>query len=317
MADTPAAPAAPAAAPAAAPDPAGTPAKAADKPNGAARANDGRFLPKAGDPAEKPAEAAAPAEPEEEELIELKINGKAERRTKAQVIALAQKVEAADRRFQDAAAAIKKAEDLIASFEADPEAVLTKLGKDPAALIEAHLARKAKDATLSPEQRELEATKAELAKYKAQEKKLEAEKQTAAQQAQDEKTFAALEKTLLGAAKSYGMDQNPQTLEQLCDVALEAIEMGYTLTAEQCCEEVLHRQKEHITARDAKVLSKLSDEKLVEYLGPGIVDRLNRATLKRVPAPGATAKPKERKEPPPAKGYMSEAEFERSLGLRK
>ncbi len=296
------------------------------KPSGGpVKGPDGRFVPKAaqveasGSSEGEPVDPPAPEpEKEEEELYELNVGGKVQKLTKAQVLLRAQKAEAADRRFMEAAEKIKKAEELIAAYEADPEAAYARAGKDPAKVLEAHLAKKAREATLTPEQLETEKLKRELDEYKSKFEKVETEKRTAAQQAMDEKTFTQLETTLLGAAEQYGLDKNPQTLEQLCDIALELIEYDIKPTADQICQELIHRQKEHIQARDAKVLSKLSDEKLVEYLGQDVIDRLNKASLKNVPGPGQSTKPKEPpREKTPAKGYLSETEFEKSLGLRK
>lgn len=269
------------------------------------------------DKPEAKAKPAAQAKPPPEELFELKVNGKVEKLTRSQLLLRAQKAEAGERRFREAAEAQKKAEALIAEFEADPEAVLAKLGKDPSAIIDAHLAKKAKDATLTPEQRELEQLRKERDELKAKHEATEKEKQTAAQAAEDEKTAARLEETLLSAADKAGMDRNAQTLEQLCDVALEYIEMGIQVDAAQVCDEVQRRQKEHVSARDQKILSKLPDEKLAEYLGPDVLARLNKASLKQIPAPGTKQKQTEPREPKPAKGYLSEADFDKALGFRR
>lgn len=290
----------------------------APKPTGAqARANDGRYMPKVGEQAGAPAEKPEP--PKEEELFELKVDDRVVKLTREQLLLRAQKADAADRRFMEASAKAKRAEELIAAFEADPEAALAKLGKDPAKILEGYLERKAREASLTPEQRELEATKRERDQLKKQMEAVETEKKAAAQQQLDERTAAQLTDTLLAKAKDYGLDQNPQTLDQLCDIALELIEYGIKPSADQLCQELIHRQREHITARDTKVLANIPDAKLAEYLGPAVIERIRKSSLAELPKPGvvAQAKPREPKEKPPAKGYLSETEFERSLGLRR
>lgn len=304
---------APIAAPvAAAPTPVTAPKPVAPKPSNGAT---GKETPAAVEP------APPPVQTEEEELLELKVGDKTERLTRAQVIARAQKAEAADRRFREASEKQKRAEELIAEFEADPEAAYARTGKDPAKLFETYLAKKARDATLTPEQKEREALQKQLEEYKAREAKTVAEQKTKAQEEQDKRTFANLESKLLGAASKHGLDQTPETLEMLCDVALEAIDMGYSLTEDQICQEVIHRQKQHISARDQKILTKYLNDpaKLAEYIGPKAVEALLKHSLTKAPPPGgAPAAPKARPAKDPATGrYMSEAEFERSVGMRK
>ncbi len=296
----------------------------------AARAKDGTFLPKDGqgdavhrlpeDPRvreERDAEAGVTEKKEEEELFEYKVNGKMQKLTRAQALVRLQKSEAADQRFQEAADTKRRAEELLALIEKDPEAALAKAGRDPAKVLEEYLSRKAREATLTPEQKEHEQLKRQLEEYKAKAEKADADQRSAAQKAMDERTSTQLEETLLGAAAQYGLDRTPATLELLADVALELVEYGINPTPDQLCQEVIHRQKEHIGARDSKIISKLSDDKLMEHLGPEVVKRIVAASLKSVPKPGARSAPRAPAEETPAKGYLTEAELERSLGLRR
>lgn len=314
MADAaPVAPAAPVAtATPEAPADAGNATEAPSKGSGSlARGPDGKFQSGSAPPANGQKTATAP------EVYELKINGKTERLTKEQLILRAQKVEAIEDRFREAAKLEAKAKDLLAMLETDPEAALSKLGKDPQALFEKVLARKAEEAQLTPEQREALALKRERDEAKKELEALRKEKQEAAQKAADERTAARLEETLLKAAESYGLDKTPETLQQLTDLALEYIELGVAPTADQLCQELLHKQREFLTQRDQKILKDMDPDKLAEYLGQETIEKLQKASLKAIPKPGAVAKPKEPREKTPEKGYLDPAEFDRMLGLRK
>ncbi len=258
-----------------------------------------------------------PVEPEAVEDYE--IDGKKVSLTKTQARTYIQKAGAVDKRFQQVSEKEKQLDALLKSFDEDPEAALAKLGKDPKKIIQEMLARSAKLELMTPEQKERHALEQERDKYKS---RVEAEEKarTDAQQAElDKRNFAALETQLLSAAQSNNLDQTPETLELMCDIALEAINLGMPITPNQVAQEVILRQREHLEARDKKILSKLDDSKLVAYLGPDIIKRIQKASLALVPSPAAKTKTGPAKLPPRAEGgkFMRESDFDKKFGFRR
>ncbi len=106
---------------------------------------------------------------------------------------------------------------------------------------------------------------------------------------------------------------------RLTSTELEAIDLGYPITPNQIAQEVIRRQHEHIEARDKKILAKLDDAKLKEYLGPDIIKRLQKATLQEIPAPTIKPRATVTKLPPRAEGgkFMRESDFDKKFGFRR
>lgn len=286
--------------------------------------------------AEAPPASTAPpgekAEPEPDEPEEYEIDGKKVLLNRTQRKTLLQKSGAADKRLQEATESQKKAAALVAEFERDPEAAMRKAGKDPDAILAALLERKAKQALLTPEQLALAKAQEERDQAKAEAKKLADEKKAAADAELDQHNQEALETQLISAADKFGLDGTPETLEALCDIAIELLDYGLNPSAEQIAEEYLRREQELIEQRERKMLPKLKGPRLVAYLkanigalvklppaellevlGPDGVKAFQTATLTRLPSSAATPKPATVPAPPRQRDgqgrYTTEAEF--------
>lgn len=257
-----------------------------------------------------------PAEPEPTDDYE--IDGKKVTLTRTQAKTYIQKAAAVDKRLQSVAEKEKKLDAMLADFEKDPEAVLAKAGKDPAKALEAFLTKKAAQGLMTQEQKERAALEAERDELKAKQKAVEDEKRTKAEQEIDRRNFEAIEQQLVAAADRSGVDGTPEALEMMCEVAIEALDLGLNLTPDQIAQEVIRRQKEHVEARDKKLLSKLEGKKLLEYLGPDLVKRIQAATLAGIPAPAVKPRAKPTALPPRSEAgkFVSENDFNRKFGLR-
>lgn len=292
------------------------------------------------EPVAAPAPAAAPAEapvvepvnaaPVAEETETYEIDGKTVELTRTQARTLLQKAGAVDKRLQQATETQKKLDALIAAFEADPEAALSKLGKDPAKVIENMLAKRAALELMTTEQRETAALKEERDALKAAADKATADKKAAAEAELDEHNSRALEEQLVSIADKHGLDATPETLEGLCQVAIDLSDLGLVPTAEQVGQEFMRREAEALEAYQRKVRPRLKGdrlksylkeqipslvglppEELLELLGPDGVKAVLSATLvKAKPASKpATATVKSTRRGPGGK-FLSEAQFD-------
>jgi hypothetical protein len=266
-------------------------------------------------PTETKAESVKPPAPE---MFEVTIDGKKQTLTREQMILKAQKAHAADLRFDQADKTRKQTEALLDQLAAQPEATLERLGIDLDELAEKRMALKAQRALMTEEQRKQMDLEAKVAKYEKEEKaRLEAQQQTQQQQ-QDQVTYAQLEKELLAASEKHQLSNDPSTLEELCDIAIEAIDLGYNLTADQVALEYLERQDKFLKTRDAKMMSKMDGAKLAEYLGPEKLKLLMEHSLK---AHAATPPPKaevvEEKPTTKRNGYISMAQYEKERARRR
>ncbi len=274
---------------------------------------------------QKPA-AAVKAPPMDAKPVEIDdseeyvVDGKPVRLSKAQRQLHFQKALAADKRLKEAADTRNKAEELLKLFETDPEAALAKAGKDPAKVFGEHMAKKAKLELMSPEQREAEKLQRERDEYKAKVEATESERAEARKAEADKLNFGAVEKQILAAADKHGLDSDPDTLDSICAIALEFLDLGIVISADQAAEEHIQREKEHISKRDQKVLSKLEGKKLLSHLGPDIVAKVKAAmaqadadSLNEIPKPQAKPKIQVKAHEREVKGYVRETDFDKKF----
>lgn len=292
-----------------------TPAAKAEPAPGAGTAGGAQLADPAGGEGGDGAEPA-PAETKEPELYEVVIDGEKRSLTREQLISRAQRAEAANKRFQEASALAKKAQAAIERLEKEPLAVLLEHGVDVGALSTKHLAERAEEALLSPEQRELKAAQAELARYKDQETKAAAQKQEAEQKAAYDQVATHLEKSFIEAATKTGLETSPDALEMMTTVALEAVELKLNMTVEQIAAEAKERLDALASKRDAKVAAGLTGEKLLHYLGPKTVEAVLKASLEKLKGASpyrAPAAPAAEPAPaaPAASRFISPAEWQK------
>lgn len=259
-----------------------------------------------------------PVEPEVAEEYEM--DGKKVYLTKTQVRTHFQKYGAVDKRFQQVTEKEKELRIRLEEFEKDPEAAYARSGKDPIKVIQEMLARNAKLQSMTDEQRELFKLQTERDQLRS---KLEAEevaKAKAKEAEVDARTLETVTAHMLAAAESKGLDRTPETLDLMCVVAQEALELEYPLTYNQLADEVVRRQTEHVSDRDRKILAKMSDdEKLLKYLGPDVVKRVQKASLAAIPVPSAKPKASVTKLPPRNEGgrFLREVDFDKKFGFRR
>lgn len=267
------------------------------------------------------AKAPAPA-PEQVEVYE--IDGEKVSLTRAQARTIIQKGVASDKRFRESAEARAKQEDWERLFDEDPEEALRQRGKDPEKAFAEHLAKRAKQALMTPEQLEAAALKEKLAKLEAESAKTKAEKKKAADAELDAKNSEIMQSKLIAAADKYSLEATPEVLEGLCDVAIDLMEYGAEPSPDQIAQEYQRRELEGIERRDAKKMSQLSGKALLTYLGAANIAKLKTAlaaadaeSLKGIPAPAAKVRPAAAKvQPRDVKGaYIRENDFDKKFGL--
>lgn len=249
------------------------------------------------------------------------VDGKPVRLTKAQRALHFQKGLAADKRLKEAADARKKSEDFQKLLETDFEAAVRQAGHDPEKLYAAQLERKAKQELMTDEQRRFAQLEQERDAAKADAEKVRKEQTKAKQDALDEANFGRLRTEIVASAERLKLDETPDVLEGICDIAMEFLEYGVELTTDQAAQEYIRREREHVETKDKKLTSILSGKKLLEYLGKETLAKIDAArkeadaeSLKGVPAPQARIKvAAHERSVKPKTGHMSELEFDRKF----
>jgi hypothetical protein len=273
-----------------------------------------------------------PAAPEPEATEDYEVDGKKITLTATQRRTAVQKGFAADKRIQTATETQKKLDALIADFEKDPEATLSKLGKNPEKILADLLERKAKQALLTPEQREAADLKEKLATHEADKAKREKADKEREDAKLDAATETSVENDLIAVANKFGLDATPAVLEELCDAALHLMDMGIKKpSVEEIGAEYQLREDEALETRDRKLLPRLKGPRLLAYiksnvgallklpanelleaLGPEGVKTIQAATLTKVPT-GASKVKAAVIAPPPRNGagrFISEGQFD-------
>lgn len=283
--------------------------------------------------------AIAPAEVEPSE--EYEIDGKKMLLTRTQARTYIQKAGAVDKRMEETTRLQNRLDALLKDFETDPEAALKKVGKDPEKIIAGLLAKKAKLELMSPEQQALVKAQEDRDALQARLDKLESDKKTEDQQRLDQRNEEALRNQMIAVADKYNLDGTPETLEGLCQVALELLEYGTAPTLDQIAQEFQRQELEHLKSRDKKIVGRLKGDalksflkdyapkllvlppaELLEILGPAGIRAVQAATLSRVPAVAKKPLPVAPVTPAPTRviparndagKFVSEAEFDRKF----
>lgn len=232
-------------------------------------------------------DAGESEEAAEPELYEVQVDGRKEQWTREKLVAEAQKSSAAQKRFREAAELTKKNQAILEMLDKDPIAVLKERKADIRKLATEFLSQQAEDAMLSPEEREFRDIRAERDSLKAEKEQSAAKAQQAEQAKAYEAVTEQLDKSFTEAAQRAGLEQHPNTLEMMVEVAMEAVELGLTLSADQVAAEAKDRLEGLVSKRDAKIASGLTGEKLLSYLGAKTVEQVllaSRAKLRGLPA---------------------------------
>lgn len=318
----------PAAAPAAAPVAPAAPPPAAGKPAAPAAV----AKPGAAAPIDPAAPAAAP-----ETFMELMVNGKLRKFTKAEAERYVSKGGFADETTQKAKEAIRDAirlrDELTAKDAArlerakkDPEAFLKEHGFDPDEFARTRLNKKIEEGKLTPEQREALELKAENQRLKDAQAKAEADQKLAAEKAQTTALQRNIEKTLKDSAARAGIEPGDESFYAIYESFKEAYELGLLPPdglqphqADRIIEDAMGRIEGSKQALEKAVLAGLKGEKLLSRLGPAVVKEVLDARIAQIRAGkgGAIAaspapKPNGTPQVKPS-GYMTPAEADAKM----
>ena len=185
---------------------------------------------------------------------------------------------AAQKRMAEAKAAKAKAYEIVKAFEDDPANILERLGPKGLEAAEKFLMKKIQEQMKSPEEREYEMTKAELAKYKEQEKLAKEAEEKQKISAQEAKYAQEFQATIISALEKTGLPKTPDLVKRMAFIMSKNLELGLDLSPDELAQEVRKDQQELI-----KSLSKdASIEQLLEMLGPDIANKIRKYDLEKL-----------------------------------
>lgn len=220
------------------------------------------------------------------EVVRFKANGQMVEFTKEELIRRASKDYAGDQKLSQAAAEAKKIKSMLAALNSEEGLfeVAKALGKDPEAMLEAHLRRKAELAQMTPEQREVAELKAEKAKLEAEREQERQAVESSRRQEMEKQAWAKVEAeamSVLDKVDLGGMGK-AEGLYLLADAAEANLAYGLELTPEELVAEVQSRVDRSKNELATRMRKGLTDDALLNHLGNDVVQEVLRAAIKRL-----------------------------------
>lgn len=218
-------------------------------------------------------------------MYKLVIDGVEEEVNETELVKMAQKSKAADKKFSESAQIRKEAAQLVKMLREDPEAVLADpaiLGSSDKVLELAQkiLARKIEDEQKSPEVLRAEKAERELEQYRKEKKDSEERRQQEEYERMISEQEVQLEEQISEAISASGLPKSPILLKRMADVMISAAENDKDISPKQAMNIV----KREMT-KDLKEYFDLSpDEVLEELLGDNNIKRLRKRQLAKAKA---------------------------------
>lgn len=175
-----------------------------------------------------------------------------------------------------------RVQEVLELFKKNPFEAAKYLEVDLDKAAEQRLVERYKMQTMTPEQRQAYELQQ---KYKQLEEKLqgyEQKEKTTAQQIQEQKYMDHYSKTFGEALKKTGLQGSPDLLVRMAEIAKMNLELGINLTPEQLAVET----KRHISDLSRPMLRSMSDDGLVEWLGPETVKRVLKHSVTKLKGTG-------------------------------
>ena len=240
---------------------------------------------------------AAPisATPTEIRKLKLKLDTGEVEMPESEVIAWAQKAKVADKRFQEAAAQRKEAEQLFEFFKSDPKAAMKKLGIDPREFSENFLMEAIKQEAMSPEQRRAAENEQKLREYQTKESEVKKKAEREELLKLESTEMVRLDNLFVEALKSSGLPKTNYTVKRMAELTMVANRNGWTLDP-QSLAKLVH---EDLINEQKALFSSMDGDSLLSMLGAEGTKKFNKATLAKLksaapkfsnPAPAAATK---------------------------
>lgn len=270
------------------------PASPGSAPEGGQKPPEGANPPAGG---KKPGESAAAAA---KRMLKAIVDGKEVEVEEEAAIRAFQKEKASEKRFGEASALKKQAEQFLQQLKrgtSDPRVMAEIIKKiDPEKgdfrkIAEDYLYQLIQDEQLSPEQKELKAAREKLAEVERQEQeRIEAEKNQQASELQ-QKFTKEYQTDIIGALEQSGLPKTEYTVARMARYMHMALVRGVELKAADVVDFVWKDYQ-----RDLGAFRSLPAEKLLDMIGPELADKIREFDLAKLrngggSAPADTTKP--------------------------
>lgn len=233
---------------------------------------------------------------------------------------MAQKGEAAEQKFQEAAYMRKQAEDFIRLLKTNPESVLGNpaVGLDVQKWAEDFLYRRLEESKKTPEQRQHEKELEELKAYREKEKLSEEEKKKQAFESAKEQYKQNLTTDIVNTLVEHNLPKSTRTVERMAKYILQAKQNGWDDVKPK---DVVDMVREDYIQEHNELLGQLPAEELVRILNADVRKKLREAELASLKGvaptvPAAEQKPSEEEVSNRFKKGLKKHEFRKMIDDR-
>lgn len=239
---------------------------------------------------EKVADAVEKKAPSlDDELVEIKKNGKLVKMKFKEAKAYLQRDMAADEKFQEAAKKRTEMDTLIKKIKEDPAALRQFLkmttGEEPSKIFERELARELEELTLDPKEKELRKMKAKLEEYEKKEAKAREEQEQAKRKQAEDFWAKKYDEDISSALKSSGLPINEDTIRYAAEIMLSQIEASGDDSYDPPMEIVMDLVRDRYVGEFSRFSKTADVEKLLEILGDEQIERLTKAAKSKRKSP--------------------------------
>lgn len=235
-------------------------------------------------PEVKPAETQAAKAAEAARKYKLKVDGRDEEYSEADVLRLAQLGKASDKRFQEAAQMRKQSEEFINLLKS-PEG-LKQIAKNPAVNLDLRkfaedlLVEEMKKEALTPEQRQIAELQAQLQKYNDDQKANEAKAAADERQKLEDHYAQDFDKKITQVITTSGLPKTPETVKRMVKYMSNALSQGIDIEPENVVE--LVRQDYMRVISD--LFGQTDGDTLLKLMGDGLANKIRKTDLAKLRA---------------------------------
>lgn len=265
---------------------------------------------------EKPPEIKPP--PAEPKKYKVKVDGEEIEVTEDVLVRDYQIRKASDKRFQEAAELDKRNQTLLKKIK-DPQGLvefLTAFGLDPDRLAEERIAARLEYEMMTPEQKQIFELRQKNSMYEAQQKQAQAARQREEEEKLNSRHADNLQKSIIASLDETGdLPKTPETIRLIVKHMRTLTENGVMVEP----RDVLDLVREELSGLNRNIVSKMTPEQLLKYLGKEKLDEYRQWELSKLKNPVQQTKdvvtPVMKSEP--KRHYTTMREFERKMAAIK
>lgn len=238
-----------------------------------------------GKTAEAPKPTAESGTPAEVRRLKLKLDGQDVELPESEVISLAQQGKVAGKRFQEAAALRKQAEDVLRFAKENPTEFFKRTGMNARQWAEEYLVGELKREQMTPEQKRAAENEEKLRVYEQERKDAKTKKEREDQETLRKQHHDRYDTLFVEALSKSGLPKTAYTIKRMAELQLVNLRKKLDLNADQLTKIV---REDYINEQKA-LFGGMEGDQIIEFLGQDIVKKLSKAQLAKLKAKSSPA----------------------------